>query len=40
VAGPDQPTWWPQIAWRGLVPAAIGREVGLDLRQHVFAGRK
>ena len=38
VAGPDQPTWWPQIAWRGLVPAAIGREVGLELRQHVFAG--
>ena len=38
VAGPDQPTWWPQIAWRGLVPAAIAREVGLELRQHVFAG--
>jgi salicylate hydroxylase len=38
VAGPDQPTWWPQIAWRGLVPAAIGREVGLELRQHVFVG--
>lgn len=38
VAGPDQPTWWPQVAWRGLVPAAIGREIGLELRQHVFAG--
>jgi salicylate hydroxylase len=38
VAGPDQPTWWPQVAWRALVPAAIGREVGLELRQHVFAG--
>ena len=38
VAGPDQPTWWPQIAWRGLAPAAIGREVGLEMRQHVFFG--
>ena len=38
VAGPDQPTWWPQIAWRGLVPAAVGREVGLEMRQHVFVG--
>ena len=38
VAGPDQPTWWPQIAWRGLVPAAIGREVELEMRQHVFLG--
>ena len=24
VAGPDQPTWWPQIAWRGLVPGGGG----------------
>jgi salicylate hydroxylase len=38
VAGPDEPTWWPQIAWRGLVPAAMGREVGLELRQHIFVG--
>lgn len=38
VAGPDQPSWWPQIAWRGLVPAAIGRDVGLEMRQHVFLG--
>jgi 2-polyprenyl-6-methoxyphenol hydroxylase-like FAD-dependent oxidoreductase len=38
VAGPDQPTWWPQVAWRGLAPATIGREVGLELRQHVFSG--
>jgi salicylate hydroxylase len=38
VAGPDQPTWWPQIAWRGLVPGGIGREVGLEMRQHLFMG--
>src|SRR5215207_2042139 len=38
VAGPDQPTWWPQIAWRGLVPGAIGREVGLEMRQLIFLG--
>jgi len=38
VTGPDLPTWWPQIAWRGLAPAAIGREVGLEMRQHVFFG--
>jgi salicylate hydroxylase len=38
VAGPAQPTWWRQIAWRGLAPAAIGREVGLETRQHLFLG--
>ena len=38
VAGPDQPVWWPQVAWRGLAPAAVGREVGLEVRQHMFAG--
>ena len=38
VTGLDLPTWWPQIAWRGLAPAAIGREVGLEMRQHVFFG--
>jgi salicylate hydroxylase len=38
VAGPDQPTWWPQIAWRGLVPGAIGREVRLEMRQLIFLG--
>ena len=26
VAGPDLPTWWPQIAWRGLAPAAVGHD--------------
>ena len=38
VAGPDQPIWWPQIAWRGLAPAAIGHEVGLEVRHHLFWG--
>ena len=38
VAGPDLPTWWPQIAWRGLAPAAVGHEVGLEMRQHLFLG--
>lgn len=38
VAGPDQPTSWGQIAWRGLAPAPVGREVGLEMRQHLFLG--
>lgn len=38
VAGPDQPTWWRQIAWRGLAPAAVGHQVGLEKRQHLFMG--
>ncbi len=38
VAGPDQPVWWPQVAWRGLAPGAVGREIGLEVRQHMFAG--
>jgi len=38
VAGPDQPTWWPQVAWRGLAPGAIGREIGLETRQQMFVG--
>ena len=38
VASPAQPTWWRQTAWRGLAPAAVGREVGLEMRQHVFLG--
>ena len=38
VTGPDLPTWWPQIVWRGLAPAAIGLEVGLEMRQQVFFG--
>jgi 2-polyprenyl-6-methoxyphenol hydroxylase-like FAD-dependent oxidoreductase len=38
VAGPAHPTWWRQTAWRGLAPAAVGHEVGLEMRQHVFLG--
>jgi salicylate hydroxylase len=38
VAGPDQPTWWRQIAWRGLAPASVGHEVGLEMRQHLILG--
>jgi len=38
VADPARPTWWRQIAWRGLAPAAIGHEVGLETRQHLFLG--
>ena len=38
VAGPDRPIWSPQIAWRGLAPAAVGHEVGLEVRHHSFWG--
>jgi salicylate hydroxylase len=38
VATAAEPTWWQQIAWRGLAPAAVGHEVGLEMRQHIFVG--
>jgi salicylate hydroxylase len=38
VAGPDQPIWSRQISWRGLAPAAVGQEVGLQVRHHSFWG--
>lgn len=38
VAGPDQAVWSRQIAWRGLVPAAVGQRIGLELRSHSFWG--
>ena len=38
VAGQAQPTSWEQIAWRGLAPGAVGRESGLEMRQHVLVG--
>jgi salicylate hydroxylase len=38
VAVPAEPTWWQQIAWRGLAPAAVGHDVGLETRQHIFMG--
>jgi salicylate hydroxylase len=38
VAGPDRPVWSRQISWRGLAPAPVGREVGLEVRHHSFWG--
>ena len=38
VAGAVEPTRWPQIAWRGLAPGAVGREVGLEVRQQMNWG--
>jgi salicylate hydroxylase len=38
VAGPDRPTWARQVSWRGLAPAALGREIGLEMRHHSFWG--
>ncbi len=38
VAGPDRPIWSRQISWRGLAPAAVGHEVGLEVRHHSFWG--
>ena len=38
VAGPDQSTWSRQISWRGLAPASIGSDLGLEVRHHSFWG--
>jgi salicylate hydroxylase len=38
VAGPDRPNWSRQIAWRGLAPAGVGNEVGLEMRHQLFWG--
>jgi salicylate hydroxylase len=38
VAGPDRPIWSRQISWRGVAPAVVGREVGLEVRHHSFWG--
>ena len=38
VVGPDRPSWSGQVAWRGLVPAAVGHDVGLELRHQLFFG--
>jgi salicylate hydroxylase len=38
VAGPDRPIWSRQISWRGLAPATVGQEVGLEVRHHSFWG--
>jgi salicylate hydroxylase len=36
VAGPDRPIWSRQISWRGLAPAMVGHELGLEVRHHSF----
>jgi len=38
VAGPDPAIWARQISWRGLAPAAVGHEIGLEVRHHSFWG--
>ncbi|MCC2628332.1 MAG: monooxygenase [Thermomicrobiales bacterium] len=38
VTGPDRPIWSRQISWRGLAPAMVGHEVGLEVRHHSFWG--
>lgn len=38
VAGSDRPVWSRQISWRGLAPATVGHEVGLEVRHHSFWG--
>jgi salicylate hydroxylase len=38
VAGPDRPIWSRQISWRGLAPAKVGHELGLEVRHHSFWG--
>lgn len=38
VAGADQAAWSRQISWRGLAPAALGREIGLETRHHSYWG--
>lgn len=38
IAGPDQAIWSRQISWRGLAPASVGRDIGLEVRHHSFWG--
>ncbi len=38
VVGPDRPVWSGQVSWRGLAPADLGHEVGLEVRHHSFWG--
>lgn len=38
VAGPDRPLYSGQVSWRGLAPAAVGRDAGLEVRHHSFWG--
>ena len=38
VAGADRAVWSRQVSWRGLAPAEIGRNMGLEMRHHSFWG--
>jgi salicylate hydroxylase len=38
VAGPDRLVWSRQISWRGLAPAKLARDLGLETRHHSFWG--
>lgn len=38
VAGPDEAIWSRQISWRGVAPAVIGLNSGLEVRHHSFWG--
>ena len=38
VAGPDRANWSGQVSWRGIAPAEVGHEVGLEVRHHSFWG--
>lgn len=38
VAGPDRAIWSRQTSWRGLAPAEVGHDVGLEVRHHSFWG--
>jgi salicylate hydroxylase len=38
VAGPDRPLHSGQVSWRGLAPATVARDGGLEVRHHSFWG--
>ncbi len=38
VAGPDRAIWSGQFSWRGVAPASVAQESGLELRHHSFWG--
>jgi salicylate hydroxylase len=38
VAGPDRSVWSRQLSWRGVAPAAVGHDVGLEVRHYSFWG--
>ncbi len=38
VAGADRPRYAGQVSWRGIAPAAVAQEAGLEVRHHSFWG--